>query len=51
VIVLRSFFMNPQELIDSARMDGASVEDPHPDRPAAVEGVGRFIGLFYAVTY
>ncbi|MFF4755740.1 carbohydrate ABC transporter permease [Streptomyces sp. NPDC002514] len=53
VIVLRSFFMNlPQELIDAARMDGASelkiltrIILPLSKASVAV------IGLFYAVTY
>lgn len=53
VIVLRSFFMNlPKELIDAARIDGAS-------EPKILTGIVlplskasvAVIGLFYAVTY
>lgn len=53
VIVLRSFFMNlPKELIDAARIDGASelkilTKIVLPLSKAAV----AVIGLFYAVTY
>ncbi|MFJ5260129.1 carbohydrate ABC transporter permease [Streptomyces sp. NPDC088387] len=53
VIVLRSFFMNlPRELIDAARIDGAS-EWSILTRiviPLSKASIG-VIGLFYAVTY